>query len=451
MKKQSILLTFTLILVLVVTGCVAPAAPAPTQASGAQAPAATQTSAPAPSGEKVTLKLTIMGTEDQSKQLQEWIPRFEAANPDIKVEYEVLDWGTGKTKILTSYAAGVGPDVTMAYHSDLPTWAENGAFSPLEDYFKEEDFLKGVLNTGFYKGHLYAVPWDVKTYSYYWRKDIYREVGLDPEKPAETWDELIDQAQKLTKRDASGNLERVGFYVMAGHPYKGVTQLIEFIWSAGGDIFSEDGCKATFNEQPGVDAAQLLADLSLKYKVYEPGAITVENTDFGQGKVASLTSNVATRGFLTNFPDVIPDVGVTTVPHKAGAQSYTQVGGNYLGISKTTKHFEQSLRLLKFLIETPDIARDYSLVEAGIPALKAAANEEYFNTDPFGERWVEIIEEYGRTIPLHGNWVEIQDHIRNAHDQIWLEGKDAKTVLDEAAAKVQAVLDANGCAEMPKR
>ena len=32
-----------------------------------------------------------------------------------------------------------------------------------------------------------------------WNKDMFKEAGLDPENPPETWDELIDASQKLTK------------------------------------------------------------------------------------------------------------------------------------------------------------------------------------------------------------------------------------------------------------
>ena len=397
-------------------------------------------------GEEVTLRLWIMGTGDQEAQLAEWIPMFEEQNPNITVEDSGLDWASGKTQIMTAFAGGVGPDVTMAFNADIPQWVANGAFTPLDDYFSEDDFLSGTLSLGEYEGQLYAIPWTVKPYAFYWRKDIYEEVGLDPESPPETWDELIEYAQATTMRDDAGNLERAGYHIFVGHPYKGVTQFANYLWSAGGNFFSEDGCQVTFNSPEGVAAVQLLSDLVNEYKVDQPGAIEIENLDFAQGRVASLSSNVAVRGMDEYAPDLVDMVGIAAPAHTEGQQSYAQYGGNYLGISGKTQHFDEALELVTFLTMTPEIARDYALIEPGAPALREAANEQYFEMNPFGQRWVEILEENGRGIPLHPAWAEIQNHIRVAMDQVFVEGRDAQEALDEAVERSQQLVDQQGCA-----
>ena len=51
-----------------------------------------------------------------------------------------------------------------------------------------------------------------------YRKDYFKEAGLDPNSPPETWEELYDYAKKLVVMDDSGNVERGGFDVPISDP-----------------------------------------------------------------------------------------------------------------------------------------------------------------------------------------------------------------------------------------
>lgn len=446
MRKRIVLMAVVLIVSLVAMQC----GPAPTPTPVEEAPVPTPEPTPVPptptpAPETVTLRMTMFGIVDQEKMLEEWIPKFEEQNPNIKVEYKVLDWATGTTELLASIAGGTGPDVVGAYSVWIPQWADQGALSPLEDRFNDEDFIDPAMELAKWDGHLYALPWSLKVRAYYYRKDFLEEAGLDPEKPATTWEELTDYSQKLTKRDASGNIERVGFWVPTSHPYKTIQVWIPFMWSNGGRFFSEDGCKATFNGPEGVEALQLLDDLLNEYKVDEPGTIQVENVDFAQGKVASDISNIAVRGMLKDAPEVVPFVGMAATPHKSGKKSLSEMGGNYLGISSSTEHLPEALKLLEFLATTPELARRYAADDLGIPGVKAAADEEYFATNPWAEQWLLIMEETGKGLPQHPTWIEISDTVTKAIDQVYLEGRDPQEALDEAAEKVDTILEQKGC------
>lgn len=60
-------------------------------------------------------------------------------------------------------------------------------------------------------GKYYAQPTAVRTLALFWNKDLFKAVGLDPDTPPATWDEVLTDAQKLTKRDAQGNLQQEGY------------------------------------------------------------------------------------------------------------------------------------------------------------------------------------------------------------------------------------------------
>ena len=179
-------------------------------------------------GKKTIVTLDILGTDVQKSLLDKWIPVFMAENPDIQVEYKVLDWATGETKILTSIAGGMGADIIMVYGADVPQWIEQGALSPIDEYFSKDAFYETAYNLGKWNNSLYAVPWVTKITSYYYRIDKYKEAGLDPTNPPKTWDELIQHSTALTKRDNQGNLTQNGTWITTSHPWKTVSQFAAF-------------------------------------------------------------------------------------------------------------------------------------------------------------------------------------------------------------------------------
>jgi sn-glycerol 3-phosphate transport system substrate-binding protein len=45
------------------------------------------------------------------------------------------------------------------------------------------------MANGTIDGHIWGVPFQRSTIVAYWNKEIFKEAGLDPEKPPATWEE----------------------------------------------------------------------------------------------------------------------------------------------------------------------------------------------------------------------------------------------------------------------
>ncbi len=398
----------------------------------------------ADTSQKRKVSITFLGKGEQEDLLAKWIPVFEAQNPDIQVEYTVLDWGTGKTKILTSFAGGVGSDIVMVYGADIPQWIEYGAISPIDEYFDPADYVPTAFEMGKWNGSLYAVPLQSKLIGYYYRSDKYEEAGLNPDAPPKDWAELIDYSQKLTKRDPNGQLQQSGFWVTTSHSYKTVGQYATFLWSAGGRIFSEDGTKCTVNSPEGVKTAEFLRDMLHVYKVDDAGSIQNESTDFAQGKMASGVCNNAPRGMEVTNPDEVKYVRVSPVPPIDGNHTgYCEIGGDYLGISATCKDRDAAAKVLKFLVETPEIVIQSCIDSFGPPALLAAV-EGFSERSEYAEVWNTLANGNVRTQPLHPRWGEIQAILTKALDIIYLQpSSDPQKVLDDAAVQIDAIIKAS--------
>lgn len=166
----------------------------------------------------------------------------------------------GEEAILTSVAGGDPPDTGaninylgfMARDILLPIDALVAAGTS-----KKEDFIEANWNLGIYKGKQYGIPSQecFLQFGLNYNSKLAEEVGLDPTKPPETWDETLDWHMKLTKKDDAGNVTRVGlnpYGAMAGGLWdtSGFFPAVSWGWN----WFDDATRKFDFNNEKMVDA-----------------------------------------------------------------------------------------------------------------------------------------------------------------------------------------------------
>jgi len=96
------------------------------------------------------------------------------------------------------FAGGSAPDIIAAAVGYLAVRASKGQFIPRNDYYNawdgKDEYQKKAYSKGMYKGEFYGLGyhWDPRIFVY--RKDLFKEAGLDPEQPPRNWEELKDYA-----------------------------------------------------------------------------------------------------------------------------------------------------------------------------------------------------------------------------------------------------------------
>jgi multiple sugar transport system substrate-binding protein len=139
---------------------------------------------------------------------------YTEQNPNVTVEWEFAPEYV--QKLLTLVAGGTPPDFTYVNMEDSTNLAFQGAFLPLDAYavltgMKREDFVIPMWDGSVYDGKLYSFPGGADFYGVFWNKSLYEDVGLDPEKPPATTDELVEHSLKVLKKDENGLIERMGW------------------------------------------------------------------------------------------------------------------------------------------------------------------------------------------------------------------------------------------------
>ena len=141
------------------------------------------------------------------------IETFNKMTPTIEVKPTQME----RDKMIAAVAAGAPPDLLNTFYEPTATFASEGVIIPLDPYIeasqvKIEQLYPPAVEMGMWNGKHYALPFWVGNETYLlWSADDFREVGLDPNVPPKTFAELDQFADKLTKRDASGKITRLGF------------------------------------------------------------------------------------------------------------------------------------------------------------------------------------------------------------------------------------------------
>lgn len=105
-----------------------------------------------------------------------------------------------------------------------------------------------------------ALPFNAEGSILLWNKDLFKEAGLDPEKPPTTWAEIAEAAKQIT---ALGD-DKYGYYFSGSCAGCNAFTYLPLMWASGGDVLNADGSTATVTD-PNVAAAldfyrQLWAD-----------------------------------------------------------------------------------------------------------------------------------------------------------------------------------------------
>ncbi|WP_343742331.1 ABC transporter substrate-binding protein [Herbaspirillum huttiense] len=301
-----------------------------------------------------------------TKTIDSMVADFEKANPDIKVK--AIYAGTYQesiVKALTAFKGGTPPTLAVLLSTDLFTLIDENAIVPIdslassaEDKKWIDGFYKGFMENSQTEGKTWGIPFQRSTIVMYYNKNLFKEAGLNPDKAPANWNEMVEAAKKLTKRDATGNVSQWGVKI----PSTGFGYWMFQAMTASNDtiLMNSAGTKTYFDKPGAVQALQHWVDLTTKDKVMPAGSIEWGTTpkDFLEQKAAMVWT---TTGNLTNIrTNASFPFGVAMLPGIKHPGSPTG-GGNFYVFNKTSPAEQQAaMKFIRFATE-PARAAQWSI------------------------------------------------------------------------------------------
>ncbi len=363
---------------------------------------------------------------------QKYIKEWEGKNPGWKVSPEVVGWAQCQDKATTLAAAGT--PVSMAYVGSrtLKEFAQNDLIVPVPMTDDEKKaYYPHIVDTVTFDGNQWGVPVAFSTKALYWNKDLFKQAGLDPEKPPKTWAEEIEMAKTIKEKTGIP-----GFGLSAKTFDNTMHQFMHWVYTNNASVIDADG-KVTLDSPAVLAALTAYKDIA---PYSEEGPTAYEQNEvraiFLDGKVAMIQAG---SGAAYRLKDTKINWGVTTLPLGPDAKGPgTLLITDSLAIFKGTGVEEKATEFAKY-ITSPDIQAEYELQGgAGLTPMRPSAKvDEFVAKDPFWKPFIEGIS-YGGPEPLFTDYKGFQNSMIEMVQSVVTGKAQPADAIKKAAGEIDA-------------
>jgi len=290
--------------------------------------------------------------------MQTVIDAFNASQDRIVVDYFPVSQIDHKTLIAT--AGGDPPDVAGLWVQNIATFADAEALWPLDEFIQSDGMTTEAWLARYYpifakicsyRGHVYAGISTPAVIAFNWNRTLFREAGLDPDRPPRNLAELEEFSRKLTKRNPkTGALTQVGF--LPQEP--GWWPWIFADWF-GGELF--DGHAITCGTDPHVLAMmKWVAGVSKTYGADDlqtfasgfSGQLLSAQSSFMNGKVAMVFAGVWMDNYIHQYKPGL-DYAAGPWPEAApGITDFAMAESDVLTIPRGAKNPHAAWEFIKY-------------------------------------------------------------------------------------------------------
>ncbi|WP_202638537.1 sugar ABC transporter substrate-binding protein [Bailinhaonella thermotolerans] len=356
----------------------------------------------------------------------------------VKVEVQFIPWPDTTKKLQAAATSGSGPDVTEIGNTQVVTWAAQDTLVDLTDkiagWEEGKQIPEALWVNETIEGKKYAVPWLGGVRAVIYRKDWFKELGIEIPK---TWDELLAAAKKISsaKKGVSG------FEINGGSD--SMHAVAPFIWGNNGQIVANEGGKWTgkLGTPEAKEALTWYTNLVLKEKVAPESGVTRNSVDisrlFANGKTAMFVDGAWAKTVLKEANKDLTDdkIGAFPLPTKTGGVAPQFAGGNDLAVWKDSKNQDLAFEYIK-LLASKEKAAKYAPIAGLLPFYPDLLAGDTYKNDEWLGPFAQAMP-FGRTYAVHSNWVKAEETVMQQLLTSVIKGKS----VDEAAAEADKQID----------
>lgn len=364
------------------------------------------------------------------------IPRFHELYPDIQVESVRMGYDDLRDRVVTTAAAGGGPDVMRLDIIWTPGFAAAGLLESLERYEGFYDLIDqvypGPLSTNVYEGVYYGIPLTTNTQVYVYNEELFDQVGVFA---PTTWDEFEEVTRHLTQVEG-GEVIRYGYDI--GGPW--AWTLFPWIWSNGGAITDPDITTASgyLDGTRTVEAIETIAQWATS-GILAPNIVGGDFDGWGSFVNGMVAARQDGPWFATWLEEHHPDmrVGYSLMPHAQGAESISVVGGENIAIASGSANKEAAWTFTRFMLSYD--AQSAMATVGQVPVIHSATDIPEFRESKYYPVYLEQIATAQARTP-HPEYGRIEQVVQEAFARAIGGGEGALGALQDAARQVNELL-----------
>jgi multiple sugar transport system substrate-binding protein len=386
---------------------------------------------------KVTISVAALrpGSSDEAqKQFNDNVALFEKLHPNINVKATEYAWD-GAT-FAAQLAAGRLPTVFTVPFTDARTLGEHHQVADLTAAVKRWPYYKKFQKTIIAeattaKGRIIGVPYAAYAQALHYNRQLFKQAGLNPNKPPTTWGQLRKDAKQIAQRTGQAGYAEMGLNDnTAGWILTTVT------YTLGGRMETGRGTSATatVNNPYTVQALQILKQMrwtdNSMGSTFDYTWPTI-NQAFAAGKIGMFINGSDIYTFLVQAANLDPKIyGIAPLPLGKNKNAGVLGGGSIAVVRPDAKgaKLDAAMKWIDFFYMEKLVKKTAALRDARI----LVANKQ-----PVGVPAFPIFNR--KQFTLANSWVKPFVNVPLNQMTPFLKGIFKQNLYPEPAAATQSV------------
>lgn len=390
--------------------------------------------------QRQTLEIYITGlTEDTMDWFRDVaFPGFQETHPDVELEILTGGWGDFDATVAGWITTGDGPDIVYLGSEYAATYGD--LLTDMDPYLGDWDglqhYLPAALQTASWDGHLRGLPLLMSPRPMFYRTDL----ASDPQAvPALTFEDSVEFVAANSEVE-DGALTRMGF-VDIGNGLFDAQEFIAYVWSAGGELYHEDGSSA-FDSDATAQALQFMYD---RRRAVLPTEQTAGLPPFEGPPIASdrVVSGIFPMWNMPATDDPLwDDIAIEPYPAGPDGEPLIQVFTDWLSVPAYADDPELAAEFLTYIGSTENAIALNEI--AGFTPTRTDAWAEVREDDAVWDRMLDLAEESGRSFSDIRASAELRPLIVEQVSQFLSDQQSLEDTQQFLKEEYDAILESNG-------
>lgn len=399
--------------------------------------------------ERVVIDYWEKWTGFERESMEAIVNKFNASQDRIEVRYSSIS--QIDLKLMLAIAGRKPPDVAGIWSYNIPVYVENNALHPLDALCREynikaEDYLPSVWRLCTYHDRIWALPTTPAATALYWNKKLFREAGLDPEKPPTSIEELEQFNEKITARSPDGR------YRVFGHlPEEPGWFRSSWGYWFGGRLWDGHG-HITATDPGNRRALEWVESYPRRFGVREVSSFLESSSNvtsssanpFISGRVAMVLQGPWEWKFLQRFGTGDLEIGVAPFPSLAGSKAppVTLVESDILVIPAGSPHIKEAFEFVAFVNRQENIEQFCSAQCNFSPLVKVSDAFWKNHPHPYIRVFYDLARSPGAVSPPQiPDWNLYRAQLDQNIKEVWNLRLTPSAALEDVQQRVQKDLD----------
>jgi len=381
------------------------------------------------------------GTTIREEIYKVLIERFEAENPNIKVNYVSIPSSDAKSKYDVAIQSKTTPDCGGVLEYWMADFIMQDALYPLDTMIDNWDGKDGMLDTIMEsirsmdpENNTYALAQTVTLPTVWYNTTTLEEAGIAI---PQNWDDVFSAVEQTTDKNAN----KYGFSIRGGAGSSQQFEQMMYQYSGILEMYDADG-NSTVNAPEHVE---LLEKFAAIYNVYTPESDVTNGyaemvSAFGTGSASMIFHNLGSYGEHEKALGIGNFGALTTLKSVKNTDVLVSNGSTALSVFSTSKHPEEAFKFISYLAD--HAGSSYYAEQIGqMPCNSEALKDAWVKELPHMESAANALLNKGTgvaTLPIEvsGYYDLHSNELVEGFQQVLLQKITAQEYLDNWAANM---------------